>query len=61
MTKEIVLRISTAADAAEKKTRGLVERKERAVKESRVEYEADLDYWAEFVENVLEWPRRGLR
>ncbi len=49
MTKEIALHIPTAADVAEKK------RKERAIKESRAEYGTDLEYWAEFVENVLEW------
>jgi hypothetical protein len=53
ITKEIALRIPTAADVAEKK------RKERTIKESRAEYAADLEYWTEFVENVLEWPRRG--
>ena len=52
MTKEIALRISTAADAVKKK------RKERGIKESRAEYWADLEDWAEFVENVLEWQGR---
>jgi integrase/recombinase XerD len=49
MAKEIALRIPTAADVAEKK------RKERTIKESKAEYAADLEYWAGFVENVLEW------
>lgn len=50
MTKEIALRIPTAADVAEKK------RKERTIEESKAEYEADMGYWAEFVWNVLGWP-----
>jgi site-specific recombinase XerD len=52
MTKEIALRIPTAADAVEKKRRA------NEAKESKAEYGTDLGYWAEFVENVLEWRRR---
>ena len=49
MTKEIALRIPTAADAVD------VQRKARAIKESRAAYQADVAYWSAFVRNVLEW------
>jgi integrase/recombinase XerD len=52
MAKEIALRIPTAADGAGKR------RQERAVKENRVDYQADMEYWSEFVWNVLEWRSR---
>lgn len=55
MTKEIALQIRTALDAPETAEKPL------EVKEARVEYGADIEYWADFVRNVLEWSGRGRR
>jgi integrase/recombinase XerD len=55
MLKEVVLRIPTALDLVAARQQG------SEVQDSRGEYQADVEYWEDYVCNVLEWPSRSHR